>query len=117
VRFVAATDHAGAFHFAPLGGETFLARVPPAQRPGLPDSIVVWRASDGALLVRSDAVIHVLLRVGGGWSLLGAVLDTLPRRLRDAAYDFVALRRAGWFPRPEDSCPVVPPRLRARFVP
>ena len=116
VRFVAAADREGAFHFAPLGGEAFRARVPPERRAALPDSIVVWRA-DGTLRVRSDAAIHILLRLGGGWSLLAAVLDAVPRRLRDAGYDFVARRRARWFRRPEDSCPLVPPRLRARFVP
>lgn len=116
VRFVAAADREGAFHFAPLGGEAFRARVPAERRAGLPDSIVVWRA-DGELLVRSDAVIHLLLRIGGAWSLLAAILDGLPRRLRDAAYDFVARRRLRWFARPEDACPLVPPPLRARFVP
>ena len=116
VRFVAAADREGAFHFAPLGGETFFARVPPERHSALPDSIVVSRA-DGVLLVRSDAAIHVLFRIGGAWSLLAAVLDAVPRRLRDAGYDFVARRRARWFPRPAVSCPLVPPRLRARFVP
>jgi len=117
VRFVAAADRAGAFQFAPLGGETFLARVPPERRADLPDSIVVWRSADGALLLRSDAAVHVLFRIGGAWSVLAALLDAVPRRLRDAGYDFVARRRARWFPRPEDSCPLVPPPLRARFVP
>jgi predicted DCC family thiol-disulfide oxidoreductase YuxK len=116
VRFVAAADREGAFHFAPLGGEAFLAKVPAERRGALPDSIVVWRA-DGELLLRSDAAIHILFRIGGGWSLLAALLDGVPRRVRDAAYDFVARRRLRWFPRPKDSCPLVPPRLRARFVP
>lgn len=116
VRFVAARDRQGAFHFAPLGGETFLASVPPERRAALPDSIVVRRA-DGTLLLRSDAALHILFCLGGGWSLLAAVLDAVPRRLRDLGYDFVARRRARWFPRPEDACPLVPPRLRARFVP
>lgn len=116
VRFVAAADREGAFHFAPLGGEAFLAKVPAERRAGLPDSIVVWRA-DGRLLLRSDAAIHILFRLGGSFSLLAALLDAVPRRLRDAGYDFVARRRARWFPRPEDSCPLVPPRLRPRFVP
>jgi predicted DCC family thiol-disulfide oxidoreductase YuxK len=116
VRFVAAADRAGRFRFAPLGGETFRRLVPPERATGLPDSIVVRRA-DGALLARSDAAIHVLRRLGLGWRPLAAFLALVPRPLRDAAYDFVARRRARWFARPDASCPLVPPHLRTRFAP
>jgi predicted DCC family thiol-disulfide oxidoreductase YuxK len=116
VRFVVAADRAGRFRFAPLGGETFRALVPADARGGLPDSIVVRRA-DGALLARSDAALHVLRRLRGVWPALAAVLALVPRGLRDAGYDFVARRRARWFARPVDACPLVPVELRARFAP
>ena len=116
VRFVAAADRAGRFRFAPLGGETFRALVPADARAPLPDSIVVRRA-DGALLARSEATLHVLRRLGGRWRALAAALALVPRGLRDAGYDFVARRRARWFARPADACPIVPPHLRARFAP
>jgi predicted DCC family thiol-disulfide oxidoreductase YuxK len=116
VRFVAAADRAGRFRFAPLGGETFRALVPDGARASLPDSIVVRRA-DGALLVRSDAALHVLRRLGGAWPALAAALAFVPRALRDAGYDLVARRRARWFARPADACPIVPAHLRARFAP
>jgi predicted DCC family thiol-disulfide oxidoreductase YuxK len=116
VRFVVAADPEGRFRFAPLGGETFRGAVLPALREGLPDSIVL-RTAEGALLVRSDAALHVLRRLGGRWRLLAALLGLLPRRLRDAGYDFVARRRARWFASPADACPLVPAHLRARFAP
>jgi predicted DCC family thiol-disulfide oxidoreductase YuxK len=116
VRFVVARDPRGCFRFAPLGGETFRAAVPPALREGLPDSIVL-RTAEGRLLVRSDAALHVLRRLGGGWRLLASLLGLLPRRLRDAGYDFVARRRVRWFASPTDACPLVPVHLRARFAP
>jgi predicted DCC family thiol-disulfide oxidoreductase YuxK len=116
VRFVLAADRRGAFRFAPLQGETFRAAVPEERRGSLPDSIVVLR-EDGALLGRSEAALHVLRRLGGGWRALAALLALLPRRLRDAAYDAVARRRARWFERPADACPVVPAALRSRFSP
>ena len=116
VRFVAAADRAGRFRFAPLGGDTFRALVPEERRGGLPDSIVVRRA-DGALLVRSDAALHVLRRLGVGWRAVVVLLALVPRRLRDAGYDFVARRRLRWFARPDVACPLVPPHLRARFAP
>ena len=41
------------------------------------------------------------------------LLAVVPRRLRDAGYDFVARRRAALVrPRPSDACPLVPPHLR-----
>jgi predicted DCC family thiol-disulfide oxidoreductase YuxK len=115
VRFVIAADrHGDLFRFAPLGGVTFRALLGPGQAAALPDSLVLRRA-DGALLVRSDAVLHVLRRLGGPWRVLGALLGALPASLRDRAYDAVARRRKRWFRSPEGSCPVLPPRLRARF--
>jgi predicted DCC family thiol-disulfide oxidoreductase YuxK len=116
VRFVLAHDAAGAFRFAPIGGPTFEAAVPATVRPGVPDAIVVRRA-DGALLFRSDATLHVLGRLGGGWRVLAAALRVVPRPLRDVVYGWVARTRRRWFATPDDACPVVPPDLRARFAP
>ena len=116
VRFVAPRDTAAHFRFAPLGGETFRALVPPEARGGLPDSVVV-RRGDGELLVRSDAVLHILGRLGGGWRALGALVRLVPRALRDAGYDWLARNRARWFARPDEACPILPAHLRARFAP
>jgi predicted DCC family thiol-disulfide oxidoreductase YuxK len=117
VRFLASHDTTGSFRFAPLFGPTFDRLVPTDARPGLPDSLVV-RTDDGRLLLRSDAALHTLRRLGGGWRLLAAVLGLLPRRLRDAAYDAFARRRRRWFPSPPpDACPIPSPELRARLDP
>lgn len=117
VRFVVKRDRAGcAFRFAPLQGTTFEATVPPERRAQLPDSIVVL-TRDGALLARSDAVAHVLRRLGGGWKIAGGALAVIPRRLRDAGYNFVARVRYRIFGRRDEVCPVMPPDLRARFDP
>jgi predicted DCC family thiol-disulfide oxidoreductase YuxK len=116
VRFLLWADREGrAFRFAPLGGSTFEARIPPSERRGLPDSMVL-RTADGALLTRSAGALHVLRRLGGGWRVLAFFSGLVPRLLRDAAYDFVARVRFRLFARPDDACPVVPPALRARFL-
>jgi predicted DCC family thiol-disulfide oxidoreductase YuxK len=115
VRFAIAHDPDGArFRFASLDSEAFRRRVPEAARTGLPDSIVAL-TPDGALLVRSAAVIHVLERVGGAWRFWGRLLRMVPRWVRDAGYDAVARVRHLLFRRPDDACPVTPPELRARF--
>jgi predicted DCC family thiol-disulfide oxidoreductase YuxK len=115
VKFVLKHDPSGRlFRFAPLKGSTFETRVPAEKRAGLPDSVVVL-TNDGALLVRSEAFLHVLRRLGGGWRTWAAVIGAIPRPLRDAAYDFIARVRYRVFGTREDSCPVMAADLRARF--
>jgi predicted DCC family thiol-disulfide oxidoreductase YuxK len=99
-----------------LQGPAFQARVSADQRAGLPDSIVVLTA-DSSLLVRSNAFLHILRRLGGGWKTLGGALAVIPRPVRDAVYDFIARIRFRIFGTRQDWCPVVPPELRARFDP
>jgi len=117
VKFVLKHDRSGnAFRFAPLQGSTFQSRVFPEQRAALPDSIVVL-TNTGSLLVRSDAFIHILRRLGGQWRFLAGVVDAIPRPLRDLAYDFVARVRYRIFGRRDDLCPILPPDMRKRFEP
>jgi predicted DCC family thiol-disulfide oxidoreductase YuxK len=115
VKFLVRRDPDGqAFRFAPLQGNTFQALVPYDRRAGLPDSIVML-TREGALLVRSDAFIHIFQELGGGWKLLAAVLRVIPRRVRDAVYDYIARNRYRVFGRREETCPLLPPLLRDRF--
>lgn len=115
VRFLLAVDPDGRlFRFAPLQGETFQARVAESARAGLPDSVIL-QTPDGSLLVRSDAVLHVLRRLGGGWAALGAAIHLIPVPFRDGVYDWIARIRYRLFARPADTCPVMPAELRKRF--
>jgi predicted DCC family thiol-disulfide oxidoreductase YuxK len=114
VRFVIAEGVLTAFRFAPLQGAAFERLVPAERRKSLPDSVVVLTA-DGRLLVRSEAFLHVLRRLGGWWKILAAVMNVVPRPVRDAVYDLVARVRFRIFGRRDEVCPVMPPELRARF--
>jgi predicted DCC family thiol-disulfide oxidoreductase YuxK len=114
VRLILAEDRSGmAFRFAPLGGETFLAAVPEADRRALPDTVVV-QTREGALLTRSAAVLHILGRLGGLWCLLGAVGHLVPAPVRDWGYDRLAAVRHRLFA-PPPACPLMPARYRERF--
>lgn len=104
------------FRFAPLQGPTFAADVPSRDRATLPDSFAV-RTSDGRLLVRSEATLHVLRRLGGAWRALAGVLGVLPRAVRDLGYDLVARVRGRLFARPSTACPLLPAELARRFDP
>jgi predicted DCC family thiol-disulfide oxidoreductase YuxK len=116
VRFVLKHDPTGAaFRFAPLHGETFRSKVPAALRSALPDSLAVL-TRDGRLLVRSQAVLHVLRNLGGPWKTAAAFLRWIPRPLADMLYTLVARVRYRVFGRREDVCPVSGV-LRSRFDP
>lgn len=117
VKFTLKHDRSGtAFRFAPLQGETIKSLLAPEQRANLPDSFVVL-TRDGTLLMRSNASLYVMQRLGGAWRLLANILGLIPRTLRDVVYDFVARVRYRVFGRQNDLCPIVPPALRARFDP
>lgn len=117
VKFALKHDRSGnAFRFAPLQGETFKTQVPAELRGSLPDSIVI-RTADGALLARSDATIHILRKLGGGWKSLAAILAVIPRPVRDGIYDLIARIRYRVFGTRVELCPLVPPAQRERFDP
>lgn len=105
-----------AFRFAPLQGSTFERLIDPTTRAGLPDSVVVL-TTDGKVLVRSDAAIHLLRRIGGGWGAFGAAVSIVPRAIRNWAYDRVAAVRYRIFGRNKELCPVMTPEERKQFDP
>lgn len=114
MRWLVAEDPTGtSFRYAPLFGDAFAAAFPNAT--DLPDSVIV-KTAGGAVLVRSDAALRLLSRLGGFWRIFGILFGVLPRRLRDAMYDFIASVRYRIFGRKKDACPLMPPDLRSRFT-
>lgn len=117
VKFVLARDlEGGGFRYAPLGGATFTGAFTADRARELPDSIVI-RTADGRTLVRSAAVRHIGERLGGGWRALARLAGLLPPWLLDAGYDGIARVRSRLFARPAESCPLLAPELRGRFLP
>jgi predicted DCC family thiol-disulfide oxidoreductase YuxK len=117
VRFVIRHDPVGnVARFAPLGGETFLSRVPEHMRHGLPDSMIA-HLPDGRLLTRSAAVLYLLVRMGGLWGVLGRIGGWIPTALLDLLYRAVARIRHRVRKPPETACPILPPQFKGRFLP
>lgn len=117
VRFAAFRDRDGSrFRFAPLDGITARRELHEELRRACPETVIVLTPS-GDVASRSDAVVYVLRRLGGRWSVLGTALSIVPRFVRDALYRRVAALRRRLFPPPEGACPVVPEDLRVRFDP
>jgi len=115
VRFLLAEERTGTLRYAPLQGEHFRASVAEPVRSSLPDSLIL-RAGDGRLILRSDAVIEIMQRLGGLWTASAQLLRLVPRPLRDTAYDAIGALRYRVFGRTPDACPLITPQLRKRMV-
>lgn len=71
---------------------------------------------DGDRLHRdSDAVLAIARALGAPWRAAAAALRLVPRRLRDAAYRWVARNRFRLFGR-HDTCWLPPPGYRDRLL-
>ena len=66
------------------------------------------------LLARSDAIIHVLTQLGGGWKLMG-IAKLIPKSLRDGVYKIVARNRYRVFGK-HDSCMLPDPKNKDKFL-
>lgn len=80
--------------------------------PARDDSIVL--VAGGEVYLRSDAVLQIARVLGFPWHL-AAVGAVIPRKWRDALYDWIASNRYGWFGRRE-TCRVPTASERARFL-
>jgi predicted DCC family thiol-disulfide oxidoreductase YuxK len=100
VRFVLAEDRGGAFRFAPIEDDDFRVTS---------DAGGIWR--------KSDAYVHILMRLGGLWGIVGFAIGLVPKQARDRAYDGVGRYRRRLFAAPDAACPLVAATLRSRFLP
>jgi len=118
VQFLLKHDYNDSFRFASLQGElakTLLTRH--GKDPGDLDTVYVVKSyglSDEALLARSDAILFMLVKLGGIWKL-AIVGRVLPRTLRDLVYKFVARNRYRVFGKHE-SCLLPDPKHRGKFL-
>lgn len=113
VQFILSRDKAGLFHYASLQsdfGQTFLASHNLSQEDF--DSVILIEGEQ--FFVKSDAALRISSRLGGLWSLLG-IGKFLPKKIRDAVYDFIARRRYRWFGRKE-TCWLPKAEWKGRFM-
>jgi predicted DCC family thiol-disulfide oxidoreductase YuxK len=124
VQFALKRDRAGIFRFASLQSglaSRILARH--GKDASDLDTVYVVLDYDPAnlekggerLLVRSDAVLYILRRLGGFWGALGSLLRWIPRPIRDWGYGIVARIRYQVFGK-YDTCPIPSVETRARFL-
>ncbi len=118
VRWVRDRDPSGAFHFAPLQGET-AAQV----RAGYPDEFpadldtIVYLETDSThtrIFTRAEAIFELCAHLSGRWSWLAA-LRVLPRWLTEPAYRAFAANRYRIFGR-IDACELPSEEDQARML-
>lgn len=113
-RFLAERDRHDRLAFTRLqdpSGREMAAAFGEAERA--PDSMLV-RCGD-AVLARSDSVLAVFQALGGVWRAVAFLGRLIPRRLRDAVYDYIAAHRYQWFGK-ADACAIPSEALRKRLV-
>jgi predicted DCC family thiol-disulfide oxidoreductase YuxK len=113
VRFLLARDRRARYRFAPLQGETARLRLEGRFTGDELQTVVLEEPK--RFRVRSDAALAILAGLGGIWRL-SAALRIIPRRLRDAVYNYIARKRFQWYGR-RDACRVPTPEEQARFLP
>lgn len=111
IQLILLEEQKPTLRFAPLQGDLFRERVL-LEETGPVESVVLW--SNGQAHFRSDAALRTARAMGGVWGLLWG-LRRLPVSLLDAAYDWVATNRYGWFGKLE-ACPIPHAEQRERFV-
>ncbi|MBL3656396.1 thiol-disulfide oxidoreductase DCC family protein [Fulvivirga sediminis] len=77
-------------------------------------SSVALLQSNGELLVKSDAALKILTKLGGGLKWL-SVFYIFPSFMRNLFYDIIARYRYKWFGR-KDQCRIPTPELKQRFL-
>ena len=113
VRFLLRVDRQERYRFAAMQGTH--GRVLLRQHGLDPDDPLSFLLlEDGRARTDTDAIVRVLVGLGGPWRL-AVVLRAVPRRLRDRAYRALARNRYRWFGR-HDSCFLPSAEQARRFL-
>lgn len=118
VQFALRHDHEKVFRFASLQS-SFGSRVLTqygVDASALTTVYVLASGHEGQLLLqRSEAILFLMGRFGGIWSMLAQMARLLPLGIRDWAYNLIARHRYRIFGR-YDSCPLPSAADRERFL-
>lgn len=113
VQWILKRDKAARFRFASLQSDTGRQLLAHFGLAGpAPDTVVVvW---EGRLYTRSDAALEIARLLGSPWSWF-SVFRIVPRRMRNALYNWVARHRYRWFGRRAE-CWLPRPEWKDRFI-
>lgn len=106
-------DQGRKLRYSSLQGK-FAQTVLNAQQIHSNESIILW--SDGIFREKADAVIHILIKLGGMRKFMGMLLAMFPLSLLNALYDWVARNRYRFFGK-NDACLVPTDDVKDLFIP
>ena len=119
VQFLIKRDKRGTLRFASLQSD-LAAKV--LGRHGIDPAdldtfhlVVNYEQPEERVLSRGDAVLRAWRELGGGWKMLGAAGQIVPRPLRDVLYRFIARIRYRVFGK-YDTCMLPDPTQRSKFL-
>lgn len=113
VIFIIKHDHKRRIRFAPLQSD-IAGKLLSETNPELLniDSVIYITGSKN--FTGSDAILHMLRDMGGGWKIFYA-FKVIPRFIRDYIYNVIAANRYGMFGK-RDSCMIPGPGVKERFL-
>ena len=114
VQFVLRRDTSGSICFASLQSE-YARRLLAGYGCDAAELKSVVYLEGAKLYTRSDAVLRVVQKLGGGWRALCTIGLAIPRFIRDPLYEWVARHRYRWFGKHEH-CLLPSPDVRSRFL-
>lgn len=85
-------DQRGVIDFSPLQGELAATYRLTKYADATEGTMVLMRETDGAIFLRSDAILEIARALGGSYRL-AVLLRLLPRLLRDGVYRLIAKNR------------------------
>ncbi len=112
VQWILRRDKHQRFHFAALQSPIAQKRI---EKYGIKiklDTIIL--ESEGHIHQKSDAILHTLYIIGGGWRLI-SFLKAIPRPLRNPFYTLFARNRHRFAPQ-NNQCMLLEPAQKARFI-
>jgi len=113
VDFLIRIDKRNQLLFSAQQGELFQSgQIQRLLRPEMSEG--VFYLKDDTLYFKSDAIIRILIDVGGIWKT-AALLFILPTRFRNFIYDIVAKNRYRWFGK-HDHCRIPTEAEKAKFI-
>lgn len=113
VRFIIRHDHKRKIMFAPLQSE-IAVNILSETDPGLLNIDSVVYVTRSGHFTRSDAILHMLRDMGGGWkTFFGFII--IPRFIRDSIYNMIARNRYRFFGK-KDSCMIPTSDVKDRFL-
>jgi predicted DCC family thiol-disulfide oxidoreductase YuxK len=113
VDFLIRIDTKNQLFFSPQQGQLFQSPfIQKLIRPEMGDSIFYLK--DQTIYFKSDAIIRILIDVGGVWKVAW-LFNIIPLRVRNLVYDFIAQNRYRWFGK-KNQCRVPSWKEKAKFL-